>query len=361
MKDFIDRCIDNVAALQCFGNSHFSDGLFPSYRENIRLGYRREDATVFFSSIICFSLQEIAINCSFETRNKIAVVHQKVVRNYPEYQNKDGLATYNFWKTKPSQHFPNGYLFKNSLHFKIPDDIDDTAFVYLNTFKNKEEDLWLKRKLQQHANNSNQQIKNTFEDCKSLKAYSTWFGDKMYIEFDACALSNILYWVFSKGLELSDNDKDSLYYIKRIIETDRYLTVPFYCAHHYPRTSLIIYHVSRLISKFDPVILKPIKEKLIFDSELLLKETSIPMEQVLLSIALLRLGKRPQYVAVENFTNREFKGFYFFIAGLLTAYENKILYKIAPHPVFHMNWYCEAHCWVLLAEYQNLYLNFKIT
>jgi hypothetical protein len=40
----------------------------------------------------------------------------------------------------------------------------------------------------------------------------------------------------------------------------------------------------------------------------------------------------------------------FFIAGLLTAYENPLLYKLASSPLFHIQWTCEAHSLALLAE-----------
>ncbi len=355
MSDFIVSCIGKISELQCSDNPYFSDGLFSSFRENKLIGYCRPDNTLFFSAIISFTLQEIAAGSSKPTQDKVRSIINNVAQNFSGFQNKDGLPTYNFWKTKPSQHFPNGYLFKRSLHYKIPDDIDDTAFVYLLANPNDSKNKWLKAKLVQHANGTTQWIKNTFHDCRELKAYSTWFGDKMYIEFDACALSNILYWVYSSKLPLNQNDTDSLIYIKTIIETDRYLNQPFYCAHHYTKTPLIIYHVSRLIGAFDPEILRPIKQKLIRDTQDLLENSAVSMDKVLLAISLLRLGERPQYIAVEDFGRNEFDQFYFFIAGLLTAYEHKLIYKMAQNPIFHMNWKCEAHCWLLLAEYHFLY------
>ena len=79
------------------------------------------------------------------------------------------------------------------------------------------------------------------------------------------------------------------------------------------------------------------------------------MDRVILSTSLMRLGVAPERIAVENFTTKDFDGFYFFIAGLLTAYENPVLYKMSNFPLFHMQWTCEAHCWVLLAEYDVLW------
>ncbi len=243
------------------------------------IGYNRPDTTIFFSAIIAFTLQSIRGNCDLETQEKIDFIISKVVQNYPDFENKDGLKTYNFWKTKPSKHFPNGYLFRHFEHFRIPDDVDDTAFVYLTSNPEKEEILWLKEKLKLHANGSKQWIRNTYPEYQKLKAYSTWFGKNMYIEFDVCVLSNLLYFIFKNDLPLNEHDEASLEYIRSVIATDRYLDVPFRCAHQYPRTPLIIYHVSRLIAAFDPDHLKPIREKLIEDTIQLLKETKNPMDQ----------------------------------------------------------------------------------
>lgn len=278
----------------------------------------------------------------------------KLRANYSDFQNKDGLKTYNFWQTKPSRHFPNGYVFRRFEHFRIPDDVDDTAFVYLTDEPSARELLWLKDKLAQHTNGSKQWIRNTYPQYRKLRAYSTWFGKNMYVEFDACVLSNILYCIFRYDLPLNEHDAHSLLYIRSVIETDRYRSEPFRCAHQYPSTVLIIYHVARLMAAFDPAALHPIKAKLIDDAEQLLAAENQPMNRVLLSTSLLRLGKSPDRIPVENFTEKDFKGFRFFIAGLLTAYESPILYKIATNQLFHMSWTCEAHCWTMLLEYEIL-------
>ncbi|MEO6686999.1 MAG: hypothetical protein ABIN24_13590 [Dyadobacter sp.] len=351
LKIFIDKIVD----LQSDGNRYFPEGIFPAYRDNARIGYNRPDTTIFFSAIISFTLQSIRDKTDLESQKNIDRILSKVVQNYPDFKNKDGLKTYNFWKTKPSKHFPNGYLFRHFEHFRIPDDVDDTAFVYLTSNPKQEEVQWLKEKLIQHTNGSKQWIQNTYPEYHKLKAYSTWFGKNMYIEFDVCVLSNLLYFVFKNNLPLNEHDEASLEYIRSVIATDRYLDVPFRCAHQYPRTPLIMYHVSRLIAAFDPIQLKPIKEKLISDTIHLLKETKNPMDRVILSTSLLRFGIKTERIAVEDFTTRDFTDFYFFIAGLMTAYENKILYKISSSKIFHMHWLCEAHNWTLLAEYETLW------
>ena len=356
----LEHFIAKIEDLQSRGDRYFPEGIFPAYRINPIIGYRRKDTTMFFSSIIAFTLQSVRKKVVGDVQVKIDEVVARVVGNYPDFQNKDGLKTYNFWKTKPSEHFPNGYLFRHFDHFRIPDDIDDTAFAYLTTDPSRNELLWLKEKLAKHANGKKRQIRNTYAEYRSLHAYSTWFGKNMYVEFDVCVLSNVLYCIFHYELPLNQHDDDSLRYIHSAIATSRYLNAPFRCAHQYPRSSLIIYHVTRLIAAFNPERLIDIKQKLINDTKALLSQSKNQMDRVILSISLMRLNERTERIAVENFTTADFKGFYFFIAGLLTAYETPLLYRLSDHPLFHMHWVCEAHCWTLLAEYETLWRNTSV-
>ncbi|PWJ57229.1 hypothetical protein CLV98_108149 [Dyadobacter jejuensis] len=354
MTQVLEKCIEQIESSQCVGHPHFVDGTFPAYRQNARLGYKRPDATLFFAAIICFSLQEMEPELPAELANRVKSLCARIRLSYPNFQNKDGLNTYNFWTTRPSHHFPNGRLFHRFRHFKIPDDVDDTAFVYMTTPRTAQDYSWLQQKLSQHANGTKQFIQNTFSDCRELPAYSTWFGDKMYIEFDACALSNLLYCLLRAGVVPDRHATASLEYLRTIIETDRYITDPFHCAHHYPKTSLIVYHISRLIGRFHPEVLRPVQEKLIQDTHRLVAQAKHPLERVVLSIALLRLGECPPELPASFYQKEAFGDFSFFIAGLLTAYENPALYRLAPFPLFHMNWVCEAHGWALLAEYEFL-------
>ncbi len=347
--------IDHIERLQSKGDQYFPVGIFPAYRENTGIGYRRPDTTIFFSAISAFTLQSLRSRQEEAVQFQIDKICERIVANYPDFQNKDGLRTYNFWKTKPSKHFPNGYIFKRYEHFRIPDDVDDTAFVYLTTNPTREELLWLKNKLVLHANGYKQWIRNTYPEYRSLKAYSTWFGKNMYIEFDVSVLCNLMYCILKYQLPLNEHDEDSLAYISSVIKSDRYRSVPFRCAHQYPRTELIIYHVSRLLAAFNPEALSDIRAKLIEDTLEILQKTEKKMDRVILSISLMRLGIKPNRIPVESFTKADFKGFYFFIAGLLTAYENPILYKFSNSGLFHMHWVCEAHCWLLLFEYETLW------
>lgn len=348
----VGKIVEKIASLQSGGEKYFPPGLFPAYRTNSFLGYRRPDTNLFFSVISAFTLQTISRHIADrKLLDLIEDIKGKVVANFPDFQNKDGLKTYNFWRNNPSGHFPNGYLLRHFDHFRIPDDADDTAMVYLTGAPTKEELSWLKDKLAAHANGTKRKVRNTYPEYSGLNAYSTWFGKDMYIEFDACVLSNVLYCLYYYKLPFNQHDQDSLMYIRSVIESGRYRSEPFRCAHQYPRTSLIIYHVARLIAEFDPLILKKIKPGLIETSQSLLEKDVHPMDRILLSTSLLRFGIKPAPVDIGKYTAAEFEGFWFFIAGMLTGVEHGWFYKAARSRLFHMQWECEAHCWTLLAEY----------
>ncbi|MCX6214712.1 hypothetical protein [Spirosoma sp.] len=345
----IDAITQRIADLQD------ETGLFASFRHNKTVFYRRPDTNVFFTAVTVFTLQNLAVNLPAKSRQLIDRITQRASAAYPNFRNKDGLNTYNFWPTRPSQHFSNGYIFRHFEHFRIPDDIDDTAMVYLTTMQTPADGLWLKAKLAQHANGSRgQQIKNTYPDYRPLRAYSTWFGKNMGIDFDACALSNILYCIYQYNLPRDQHDADSLTYLRAIVESGRYVANPFQCAPHYARTSLIIYHLARLMAAFDIPELEPIRPRLIEDAKQLLSKAHNRLEKILLSTALFRLGEPMPKVNLGGI-DRDFDTFHFFIAGLLTAYQQSWLRRFANRPLMQMRWQCEAHCWALVAEYIVMY------
>ena len=363
------------AIIQRIANLQESTGLFPSVRHNPAIAYRRPDTNVFFTASTVFTLRQVRPSVSIESQRLIDRIGERAVAAYPLFRNKDGLKTYNFWPTRPSRHFPNGYLFRHFDHFRIPDDIDDTAMVYLTTQPTAAADRatgtvpgvmrqsdrperadrpnelhWLKAKLAQHANGTTRQIQTTFADYRDLRAYSTWFGKNMGIDFDACALSNMLYCLYQYKLTPDQHRTDSLTYLRAVAASGRYASEPFRCAPHYARTSLIIYHLARLIAAFDPPELTSIRPRLIADARQLLTQATNRLEQIVLATSLQRLSERPSPVDLINI-EQDFGQFHFFIAGLLTAYEQPWLRRFANWPVMQMRWQCEAHCWALVAEY----------
>ena len=348
-----DDLIKKIAHLQDSADrKYFPEGIFESYRSNKFWRYRRPDTNVFFTAITVFTLSNIKEFLSPDSQKLIEQITEKAVKSYHLFKNKDGLNTYNFFQTNPSQHFPHGNILHRLNHFKIPDDIDDTAMIYMTLPHTKEEAKCLQNKLIEHSNLHKNQIKNTFSAYRNLKAYSTWFGKDMYIEFDACALSNMLYCQLSYGLELDEYGQDSIQYIQQTILTNQYIEQPFRVAHQYARTPLIMYHIMRLMNKFHIPALEICREKLETDILHYLKKIDLEVwDRIVLEISLKHKKNVVEVKPTVELLNKVYTNHPFFIAGLLTAYENPFLYKLASSKLFHINWTCEAHSLALLAEW----------
>lgn len=346
-----DALIAQIASLQTTQPGLFSAGLFPAYRVQPQwMGYQRADDNVFLTACTLFTLQGIRDQVSAESQTLIDQITERARTAYLLFRNKDGLDTYNFWPTRPSRHFPNGRLLHRFDHFRIPDDIDDTALVMLTAPPPRETLLWLKDKLTQHANSTRLTIRNTFPEYRTLRAYSTWFGKNMPIDFDACALCNLLYLIHLHELPRNQHDADSLALLADLVRTGRYVRESFRCAPHYARTPLILYHLVRLLDAFCPPELVSVQDQLRSDARAELDRATHPMDRLLLSTTLLRLGEQPPKLELEGI-EKSFGTFHFFVAGMLTAYENPLLNRLAAWPFWHMRWVCEAHCRALVAEY----------
>lgn len=359
----ISILLQQIADLQITEtSSHFPIGTFPSFRENKFLRYRRPDDNIFATASVIFILNEIKAKLSPVEQKIVEKLTQNAQSAYSLCQNKDGLSTYNFWKTKPSRHFPHGKILHKLKHFKLPDDIDDTALIYLTKLHSDEEKRWLKEKLTQHSQRKNE---------PKRYVYSTWFGENMPIEQDVCALCNLMYWVFENDLPLNHHDEATLDFLREKIVSLDYKKQPFQTARHYATAPLILYHYARLIYKFNIPQLVNCKRIIVKEAIGFLREKCTPMEAILLSTVLLKLA--PESKVLGRFQLYEMPisdgEFYSFIGAFVAPYieakdagqrtKDLITQKIAAHPLMRFNWKCEAH--ELVLQLENLVLRKGIT
>jgi len=345
----IDSLIERIALCQSRGDAFFPNGIFPSYRHNKYLFYRRPDTNIFYTSTIVFILNQIKEKVSKKSQTIIKHITEKAINNYSDFQNKDGLKTYNFWKTKPSKHFPNGKIFKHFDHFRIPDDIDDTALIYLTLPHSREDILWLKEKVKLHSPSAARRGVYSIPPVgvKEL-VYSTWFGKNMPIEHDVCALCNLTYLFEKHQLPHNEYDEAVFVFLREVILQERYITDAFKVAHNYATTPLIIYHYARLLGDFKIPQIEVCREKLIVKTKQLLNNELNTMNRVILETSLLKLDKSEAIINYQLTINNH--QFTYFIAGLLSSYKNTILYFFAPFKITQMKWECEAHELALLVE-----------
>lgn len=343
-KPFSPKNISNlliqIADLQiCESNPYCTIGTFPSFRENKTLRYRRPDNNIFATASTIFILNEIKEKLPPDEQKIVEDVTQKSQSAYAFYQNKDGLPTYNFWQTQPSGHFPNGKILNKLKHFKLPDDIDDTALVYLTKPHSKEQNLWLKEKMTHHT-----QLKNE----PKRYVYSTWFGENMPIEQDVCALCNLMYWVFENKLPLNEYDEATLGFLNDKILSEDFKKAPFQAARHYATTPLILYHYARLIYQFKIPRLTDCKDIIVNEAKLLLQQKCQPTERALLTTVLLKLAPESDLLNRESLPIEPIADnrFYSFIGAFVAPYissKSSFIADIAAHSLTRFNWKCEAH------------------
>ncbi|MFT5886229.1 MAG: hypothetical protein ACI9IP_002693 [Arcticibacterium sp.] len=335
----VSLLIGRIASLQSFENGKIPKGGFLSLRKNGFFFYKRSDNNLFATASVGFILKGLRPYLEGENLNGVSSILNKLIPGFDMYQNKDGLMTYNFWTTRPTNHFPFGYLMRHLRHFKLPDDIDDTALVYM--VKELEID-WLKDKLKEHAGDT--------------KIYGTWFGQNMPIEYDVCALSNLMYLIFDSGLPLNEFDEATLVFLKKVLGSKNYLDNSFWVSRHYGSVPLIVYHYGRFLGGFNPKGFADVKLELIRTIEVLFNKEEVWMNNVLLQSAYIKLGGKHEEVLNWNALalgweeKWKSESFAAFIGAPFAPYNSKWTRFLASKKLFQIQWKSEAHELALILE-----------
>jgi hypothetical protein len=346
----VEDLLLELKQLQSNGDSIYPKGIFPSQRYHPFLPYKREDDNLFFTASVIHILQGLNEHFSVSETVLVDEMMGETKSSYRLFRNKDGLDTYNFWQTKPSRHFPNGKFMHRFKHFQIPDDVDDTALVYLTENASKERVGLLREKLKKHANLAYKRAFNPLEKYRYLKCYSTFFGKEMYIEFDICVLSNLMRVILTHFKnELNEYDCDTLTFITECILNDEHLSLPFHSAPNYPTSKLILYHVARLIPLLPVKYRTKIESKIKADIQSYLKRAS-GMTKVILENAAMKLNLEIDSTKVVSSEVLNDASFFFFHAGMITAFENGVAQKLANNSFFHLRYTSKALNRALLIE-----------
>lgn len=297
-----------------------------SIRSNRFWGYKRVDHNLFAPLATVAILKDILPKAT----TNLAKGRLKSLAN--AYQHHSGRPTYNFWPR--NNPFPNGRILHKYSHFKLPDDIDDTALFHLVVGSPKET-VQEVRQLAGHYS-------------KGLPAYGTWFGENMPKEIDVCALCNLLLLFQEHGLEPTEEDTASYVYLANVISKEIINKEPFRLARHYARPALLYYHFARLMSRSEQAVLLRQKDSLVNQLNAFKGNT---WDQVLVNSSLLRLGYQPK----SSINKHSEEIYYPFIGAPLAPYTPKVPWFLASSPLFLLNWECEE----LMEAYFLEYLFFK--
>jgi hypothetical protein len=206
--------------------------------------------------------------------------------------------------------------------------------------------------MQAFINNNRHIIQSTYADYKKLPAYSTWLGHKVPVDFDICVLSNILYFVHIYNLPYTDADSASLKLICQAVHKRQYRADAVYLSPYYNKSSVILYHLARLMSSKHIPELEQLRSLLIADAKELYSGTNNYMEKVILSTALLKwnvaLPCFDQDIATQSICTQN--DFVFFIANMASMLPNPINRHLTKSNIGRFDYYCQAYNDVLLLE-----------
>jgi hypothetical protein len=351
------QLLTRIANLQNKESAVFPRGIFPSYRlYALNKNRSKADINIFFTGLISFTLQKMR---TYLTPYQQSIAEQIIASgNEPaiKFKNQKGRNTYNFWPTDTPRIFPNsGWLNLFNKKQALPDDLDDTVIILLAMHAQDSIAKQVHELMQQYTNSGKKKVKNTFKAYRNIPAYSTWFGKKMPVDFDVSVLTNILYFVQHYNLPWSKADSASLVFIQKVIEEKKYINDADYVSPHYSSSTIILYHISRLMS------LKPIPELDMYKDSLIsftkgkLLKTNNFLEQILLQTSLMRWGVQPsEVITVKNnseLINRiEDEDFSFFIANMASMLPNELKKTAGAIGLGKFYYFCPAYNYVLILE-----------
>lgn len=295
-----------------------------------------------------FLLLRIEENLNQEEQALIKNVLPAVRKRLEHYQNKDGEPSYNFWRTRPSAHWPFGMFAHRHRFFQIPDDIDDSALAHLILGSNQQQVESLRKKMIRYANvNIGRHNPHAFPEYRSKKIYNTFFIKNMPCSFDFCALTNVMYLFHQKGLPPCEEDNDSRFFLRQSILSGQFLTNPSAISPYYPDSAIILYHAVRAADCiFSGAEKEAILLPLLQDS---FDKCRQPVQKMMLASSLLKMGKNPGDFLLPD--QSKLDEFVFFVAGLFGEFHSPFIRSLHRFGLTHVRYYCRAFSQALLFEF----------
>jgi hypothetical protein len=353
---FISRLLQRINYLQPKTDGVFPGGSMPSYRlYALNKDRYKADINPFFTGLVTFGLQDIMPELSPAQQRQADTIITRALPVYSKFRNRQGRNTYNFWPTDTPQIFPHsGWLNLFDKSRALADDMDDTVIMLMAQRARDSAAKGIHALMQQFANGRKNKVRNTFAEYKNTEAYSTWFGEKMPVDFDVCVLANVLYFVQLYDLEWTKADSASLYLIRDIIEQKRHVSAPRTVAPHYAALPVILYHVSRLMALKPIPSLEKLKPQLIEEAKQAFASARSFMDEVILGTSLLRWGVAPpegiihKTRTVEELVEEE--RFTFFLANMTNLLPDPFKQWGNASGLGRFYYYCPAYNNFLLIE-----------
>jgi len=362
----ISALLRDIAHRQVETGVFYKTGTFPSTRVHAsRPGTFREDNNIFFTGLIGFGLRQLRPRLSGEDLARCDTILVRMQPAFACYRSRSGRPTYSFWPVDPPTLFPGDPLLGGSLDRKghmLPDDLDDTMIILEAAGEGPDSlNRAVKALMDAHANGTTGTVHTSYRRYRRLPVYSTWFGRRMPIDIDLSVLCNALYWVCERRLPFGPTDSATVLAIRDAIVRGLPVTDPAYASPHYARTPVVLYHIGRLLGRFSLPALDSLKPLLLTQTRNALASAADPMDKVLLSTTLLRLGASPASIAPVPLSRPEglqadpFSAidgdFVLFIASLSDYFRNPFRRVFLHTRFLRYEFRCTAYNRFLLLEY----------
>ncbi len=349
----VDYLLDKIETHQLKRNSYFLDGIFPSYISAAKkFKTKQKDNTIFYNTLVAYILHEYYDEFPAEQKIICDSIIARSMRASTHFKNKS-RNTYNFWRTDTTFRFPYSWwlpIFKGKS--SLPDDMDDTVLGLLMNDENKDSAEAMHRLMQSYIN-VKPPLKTTYKIYEKDSAYSTWFGKKVPVVFDVSVLCNVLSFVQQHNLQWTKADSASIGHIIKTIERNDIEKHPAFVSPYYANTSIILYHLARLMSIKPINELEAIKPKLIEAAQQRLDATSNILEKIILSTALIKWNARPAELNIKSIpiNDIEKNDLPFFVGNIPSCFKRSLKGKFIDLRLLMYYHYCPAWNDCLLLEY----------
>jgi hypothetical protein len=349
--------LERISSQQVTRDDYFLRGIFPSYiagRE--RFSDHKEDNNIFFNGLIDYTLKEIKPLVNAQDRLLIDSILAASKSLYSKFKNRKGRNTYNFWRTDSAQAYPYaGFLKFVDKKITLPDDMDDTILSLFALGADDSTAEQVHQLMQFFTSSDTNMVRSVIKAFDGLPAYSTWFGRRFPVVFDASVLCNVLSFVQRYDLQWTKADSASLEVIVKTVQNNYHITEPIYASPYYGKTSIILYHIARLMSIKEIPQLEALKTKLITDAVNQLSRSHNALEKIILSTAILKWGYDPPLAgcpAIADIQTTIEKNDFAFFIGNVPSYFHDLFRKFATSRDMGLFYhYCPAWNDVLLLEY----------
>lgn len=329
----------------------FMPGIFPSYVSNKKIyKEQRKDNNIFYNVIIAYTLRTLRSKLSAADQTIVDSIIARSEKLTTRFKNTKGRESYNFWRTDSAYRLP--YLWGLRLTKKniLDDDQDCTSMCLLSLDAPLPAAQKAHAVMQDYINNINDPTPTTLRRYNSFGAYTTWLGNKLPPVLDVCVVSNILSFVQTYDLVWTKADSASLDLLVAAIVNKDHIDEPLMVSPYYGSASIILYHLSRLMSIKPIPALEKLKEALINDAMTKLQQTNNEFEKVLLSNALLKWNANAS-VPVVKINEIEKNDLPFFLGNIPSIFNRSVKKPLSKKGIGVYYHYCPAYNNVLLLEY----------